>query len=83
MDLRERRGGDSLFIEENIKAFWCYCVSGILEMQEEERNKEVRGEEDGQGRNLHSEAQIDAKQLLNSCKVEQLLGRWEGEGWRR
>lgn len=32
---------------------------------------------DGQGRNLHSEAQIDAKQLLNSCKVEQLLGRRE------
>lgn len=29
----------------------------------------------GQGRNLHSEAQIDAKQLLNSCKVEQLPGR--------
>lgn len=24
---------------------------------------------------MHSEAQIDAKQLLNSCKVEQLLGR--------
>lgn len=32
--------------------------------------------EDRQGRNLHSEAQIDAKQLLNSCEVkQQLLGR--------
>lgn len=41
--------------------------------------KSEGGEEDGQGRNLHSEAQIDAKQLLNSCKVEQLLGR---RGWR-
>ena len=37
--------------------------------------KSKRQEEDGQGRNLHSEAQIDAKQLLNSCKVEQLPGR--------
>lgn len=37
--------------------------------------KSEREEKDGQGRNLHSEAQIDAKQLLNSCKVEQLLGR--------
>ncbi len=37
--------------------------------------KSEREEEDGQGGNLHSEAQIDAKQLLNSCKVEQLLGR--------
>lgn len=34
-----------------------------------------------QGRNLHSEAQIDAKQLLNSCKVEQLLWR-RGKGGR-
>lgn len=60
------------------------AVSGILEMQEErEEERSERGEEDGQGRNLHSEAQIDAKQLLNSCKVEQLLGRREGEGWRR
>lgn len=41
-----------------------------------------REEKDGQGRNLHSEAQIDAKQLLNSCKVEQLLGRQgERERW--
>lgn len=76
MDLRECLERDGVFIEENIKAVWCYCVSGILEMQEEERKKESeRGEEDGQGRNMHSEAQIDAKQLLNSCKVEQLLGR--------
>lgn len=73
MDLRERL---EEFIEENIKAVWCYCVSGILEMQEEERKARRKWEEeDGQGRNLHSEAQIDAKQLLNSCKVEQLLGR--------
>lgn len=41
-------------------------------IKKSEREEE---EEDGQGRNLHSEAQIDAKQLLNSCKVEQLLGR--------
>lgn len=37
--------------------------------------EEVEEEEHSQGRNLHSEAQMDAKQLLNSCKVEQLLGR--------
>lgn len=42
MDLRERYEGDGLFIEENIKAVWCYCVSGILEMQEEAR-KEGKG----------------------------------------
>lgn len=49
------------------------CLA-FLEIQEKERKKEVeRG--GSQGRNLHSEAQIDAKQLLNSCKVEQLLGR--------
>lgn len=49
---RERLEGESLFIEENIKAVWCYCVSGILEMQEEdekegererERKRKVRG----------------------------------------
>lgn len=43
--------------------------------REREKEKSEREEKDGQGRNLHSEAQIDAKQLLNSCKVEQLLGR--------
>lgn len=37
--------------------------------------EEEKEEERSQGRNLHSEAQIDAKQLLNRCKVEQLLGR--------
>lgn len=45
------------------------------ERGEREKEKSEREEKDGQGRNLHSEAQIDAKQLLNSCKVEQLLGR--------
>lgn len=40
-----------------------------------DEEKEEEKEEHSQGRNLHSEAQIDAKQLLNSCKVEQLLGR--------
>lgn len=40
MDLRECLERDGVFIEENIKAVWCYCVSGILEMQEEERKKE-------------------------------------------
>lgn len=49
------------------------CLA-FLEMQEKERKREV-GRGGSQGRNLHSEAQIDAKQLLNSCKVEQLLGR--------
>ena len=46
MDLRERLEGDSLFIEENIKAVWCYSVSGILEMQEEERKEtgEIKSE---------------------------------------
>ncbi len=43
MDLRERLEGDSLFIEENIKAVWCYCVSCILEMQEEERKEGETG----------------------------------------
>lgn len=47
----------------------------FLEMQEKERKREVGRGGGSQGRNLHSEVQIDAKQLLNSCKVEQLLGR--------
>ena len=43
--------------------------------------KSEREEEERQGRNLPSEAQINAKQLLNSCKVEQLLGsRRERDG---
>lgn len=78
MDLGECLERDGAFIEENIKTVWCYCVSGILEMQEEERGKKKASWGlgwGGQGRNMHSEAQIDAKQLLNSCKVEQLLGR--------
>lgn len=50
MDLGERLEGDSLFIEENIKALWRYCVSGILEMREEGEEGEVKS--DGQGRNL-------------------------------
>lgn len=56
----------------------------FLEVHEQERKEEVGSwlggwggglNEEGrsQGRNLHS--QIDAKQLLKSCKVEQLLGR--------
>ena len=50
------------------------CASGILEVHEAERGERKCGPR-GQGGNLHAEAQIDAKQLLNSCKVEQLLGR--------
>lgn len=43
MDLRERLEGDSLFIEENIKAVWHYCVPAILEKREEERKEIERG----------------------------------------
>lgn len=42
-----------------------------------EKRVEMMEEEDGQGRNLHADAQIDAKQLLNSCNVEHLLRRQE------
>lgn len=42
---RERLEGESLFIEENIKAVWCYCVSGILEMQEEDEKEGERERE--------------------------------------
>lgn len=41
---RERLEGESLFIEENIKAVWCYCVSGIFEMQEEDEEEGERRE---------------------------------------
>lgn len=53
-------------------------MSGISKERgrKEGGKKKQEEEEVVQGRNLHSEAQIDAKQLLNSCKVEQLLGRW-------
>ncbi|KAF0041231.1 hypothetical protein F2P81_007129 [Scophthalmus maximus] len=59
MDLGERLEGDSIFIEENIKAVWCDCVSGILEMQEEgERGRNKikceREEEERQGMNHES-----------------------------
>lgn len=69
--------GCSIFTEESVKAAWCHSVSGIsTERGRKGRGKSEQEEEEvGQGRNLHSEAQIDAKQLLNSCKVEQLLGR--------
>lgn len=47
MDLRERLEGDTLFIEENIKAVWCYCESGILEMQERDRKRKDGSESGG------------------------------------
>lgn len=65
---------------------WHLRNAGGREGKRGEETKSEQEEEDGQGRNLHSEAQIDAKQLLNSCKVEQLLGRrgerdGEMKGW--
>jgi len=55
-----------------------HCLRKASRRQKKEGvMKSEREEKDGQGINLHSEAQIDAKQLLNSCKVEQLLGRQE------
>ena len=76
-----QREGTVYSLRETSRLFGAsLCLASVMKEKErrEQREREEEEEEEeevGQGRNVHSEAQIDAKQLLNSCKVEQLLGR--------